>query len=51
MGKETAAILRKICLKDHHNTEVLKSFIAEYGDFGIKRELVKYPDLLNIIKQ
>ncbi|CAG9316912.1 unnamed protein product [Blepharisma stoltei] len=49
VSKETSQILRKICIKDAHNKEVLKKFINDYGDEGIKRNMVKYPNLMNII--
>lgn len=49
VSRETSEILRKICGKDQHNREVLKKFIEEYGDGGIKRNMVKYANLMNLI--
>ena len=49
VNKQTLEILKGVCGKDPHNAQVLKKFIQEHGDHGIKREMAKYPDFMTLI--
>lgn len=45
VSEQTAKVLKMICGKCQHNKEVLKNFISDVATEGIKRNLVKYPNL------
>lgn len=49
VSKQVVEILKSICSKDAHNTQILKQFIKDFGDHGIKREMTKYPDFINTL--
>jgi HEAT repeat len=47
VSDDTIAILKIICSKCSHNKEILKNFVSDYADTDIKKNIMKYPDLIS----